>query len=780
MNERSMFAFLVYLSFIVSLASLTPIDSSVSLVASSSAQSESGSLRNTDASTLSHAKIYKIEITSSITNRFSRTSVVSRVRNVANTAQEITFSVVIPDTAFISGFVMEINGKNYTADVKEKDQAAHIYKQAVASGLAAAHVTTRNSNDFTVSVNVEPEAKAVFYLTYEELLKRKNGKYEQIINIYPKQPVEDLNVEVIISESKKITDLKTPPIRSGNEIINDNLELDPRADLEVINETTAIVKFSPNLERQKQIAHLLGTNEKEGFAGQFVVQYDVERDPKGGEVFVQDGYFVHFFAPSDLEPLPKHIVFVLDRSASMQGQKIEQLIDSMLKILDELHENDLFSIITFSSYVTVLNLDNMDSNTLYPSIAKKIDGYCAWSLTDMHYDSLNKYKFPKAYLANKENIDKAKDIVRRVGASGGTDILSALSVGLHLIKLEKGTKHDNIDRQSIIMFLSDGDPTIRITYTEDIATRITKLNAGPEKTPIFTLSFGEDADRKFLQKLAFDNSGFLRHIYEAADASLQLQDFYQQISSPLLTNVAFKYEPSVTSLTKTQFPIHFDGSELVVAGWYGTQDTFKPAVDGHGIHGSTEFEPTVYHVVSHTERLWAYITIKQLLENENAIYDSKIRKKAIDLALKYSFVTPVSSLVVVKPNDTVVFDTDTLQGTLEHITQMPIVRTTPFCSELYPIPTEKPDLLTELPWINDILEDNGIINVSKGKYKLGLNETLAESEDCPKTPFNTPGKCRLLHSCSTVFSQLTSASDLDTHFCVLKNEFAGICCPETD
>lgn len=78
---------------------------------------------------MSHAKIYKIDITSAITNRFSRTSLISKVKNVANTAQEITFSVLIPDTAFISGFIMEINGKNYTAVVKEKGEAANIYQQ---------------------------------------------------------------------------------------------------------------------------------------------------------------------------------------------------------------------------------------------------------------------------------------------------------------------------------------------------------------------------------------------------------------------------------------------------------------------------------------------------------------------------------------------------------------------------------------------------------------------------------------------------------------------------
>lgn len=66
------------------------------------------------------------------------------------------------------------------------------------SGLSAAHVaaSTRDSNRFDVSVNVESQKKAAFYLTYEELLQRENEQYEIVININPGQVVKDLQVEV--------------------------------------------------------------------------------------------------------------------------------------------------------------------------------------------------------------------------------------------------------------------------------------------------------------------------------------------------------------------------------------------------------------------------------------------------------------------------------------------------------------------------------------------------------------------------------------------------------
>ena len=561
-------------------------------------------------------QIYQMNVKSNISNRYAHTTVTSKVRNYADKAQEAVFSIVLPESAFISEFIMEVDGKNYTAYVKEKEEAKRDYDQAVASGIGAAHVavSARDSNRFTVSVNIQPEAKAAFYLSYEQLLNRQDGHYEQVINIHPGQFVKDLNVEVLIAESRKIIDLKAPPLRSGNEIGSDKAELDPRADINIVNETAAIVTFSPNLERQKELAHGLGENEENGLSGQFVVQYDVERDPNGGEVLIQDGYFVHFFAPTDLKPLPKQVIFVLDTSGSMWGQKIEQLKQAMTNILDQLNEEDSLNLVEFNSNTKVWNIDNPADSVWYPH-ANSFYYYNPEVEREQKVVTLENATFPRAYPANADNIKKAKDAIAALKSDGSTSMYGALQVALRLVELERIQKSqaDNIKRQPIIVFLTDGQPTD--LSTDEITTKITEFNSEARKAPIFALSFGDGADKEFLQKLALRNSGFSRHIYEAADASLQLQGFYRQISSPLLADVTFKYEPTVTSLTKTEFPIHFGGSEIVVAGFCGTR-TPSPVIDGIGINGIISLKPVVSKTVSNMERLWAYLTIKQLLDKK--------------------------------------------------------------------------------------------------------------------------------------------------------------------
>ncbi|CAH2226856.1 jg11312, partial [Pararge aegeria aegeria] len=189
---------------------------------------------------------------------------------------------------------------------------------------------------------------------------------------------------------------------------------------------------------------------------------------------------------------------------------------------------------------------------------------------------------------------------------------------------------------------------------------------------------GEDADRGFLRKLSLRNDGFMRHIYEAADAALQLHDFYREVSSPLLSNVRFQYprrQIREGSVSRSQFRTINDGSEVAVVGKIAenvneiTSKVIGLRSDGDGSKKLYEINPKVQvnrekNDYLPLERLWAYITIKQLLDKrdagdanlgDNSSEDSP-EQKALAIALQFSFVTPLTSLVVVRLNKTDVLD----------------------------------------------------------------------------------------------------------------------------
>lgn len=66
---------------------------------------------------------------------------------------------------------------------------------------------------------------------------------------------------------------------------------------------------------------------------------------------VVNGYFVHFFAPSDMEEIPKDVLMILDVSGSMSGTKLKQMKKAVLSILSDLHDGDRFNILQFSDRV---------------------------------------------------------------------------------------------------------------------------------------------------------------------------------------------------------------------------------------------------------------------------------------------------------------------------------------------------------------------------------------------------------------------------------------------
>ncbi|KAK9890512.1 hypothetical protein WA026_010588 [Henosepilachna vigintioctopunctata] len=767
-------------------------------------------------------KIYSMKVDTNVTNRFATTLVTSKVKNLDEKAQEATFAVVLPETAYISGFVMEIDGKKYEAYVKEKEEAKKTYDNAVSVGTAAGlvEVNARDSNRFTVSVNIEPQSKATFYLTYEELLARQNGQYEIVINLHPGQPVKDLGVQVNINETRPLKFVKAPSLRSGNEISKNDEKLDPKAVIENIANNRAVVSFKPDVERQKELAKNLGKKEADGLAGQFVVQYDVERDPQGGEILVSDGYFVHFFAPSDLKPLSKHVIFVLDTSGSMYGTRILQLKEAMKTILDQLKKEDTFNIIDFNSDINVWDIPG--EKIQYQEVEQNY-----WD--DPSKQNKSEQSLPGSFEANSENIKKAKNVVQKLEATGGTNIFSALEIALNLLKDNKNKD----TRQPIIMFLTDGDPTSGETNTKTIVSKITEKNSG--KIPIFSLSFGDGADRSFLEKLSLRNQAFARHIYEGADAALQLESFYKYISSPLLNKVAFKYVTErVSQVTKTNFPIFFDGSELVVAGRYPTHESaavpsvvdntpidpgFAPVVNCYALPGPIELKPKFENPIGSLEKHWAYLTLKQILEDRDAADNkTELTKKALDIALKYSFVTPVSSLVVVKPNDTKtesnpedaskssngppgaagygptlsfarpmsIYPNAGSVASYEAVhlvgqdlyDAMPQFASTPYLLLTTEVTTNVFEKLkTHLPWLVDIFNtENGTLTLPQGQFKLDSPTSLPNAPECPRTPLNQTGTCVLLKDCHQVYNLLTDLPTYSKFFCPLQ-EFAGVCCP---
>merc|ERR1712193_424744 len=162
----------------------------------------------------------KFHIKSEFQFRYARTVVESTVSNPDAVAQVGSFALVIPDSAFISAFSMEMEGEEFKARVEGKEEAEKTFEKALSTGRGAGLVSqdAKDANKFTVSTNIEGEQEVVFRLTYDELLGRKESMYRQEINIDPQQIVDDFRVEVFINESLPITEISVPELLESNTI----------------------------------------------------------------------------------------------------------------------------------------------------------------------------------------------------------------------------------------------------------------------------------------------------------------------------------------------------------------------------------------------------------------------------------------------------------------------------------------------------------------------------------------------------------------------------------
>ncbi|NXO18432.1 ITIH4 inhibitor, partial [Oriolus oriolus] len=561
-------------------------------------------------------EIYSLHVDCKVTSRFAHTVITSRIVNRANESREATFEVELPKTAFITNFSMSIDGEVYPGIIKEKATAQSEYDTAVSQGQSAGlvKITDRKLEQFHVSVSIEAASKVTFELTYEELLKRQLGKYELLIKVRPKQLVKHFQIDVHIFEPQGIHFLETDSTFMTNELTE--------ALTKVQNKTKAHILFKPTVDQQKKNSELDETL----LNGDFVVRYDVEREATAGDIQIVNGHFVHYFAPQEMPVFPKNVIFVIDRSGSMAGRKIEQTVDALLKILQDLRREDNFNFITFNNKVVEWK------SSLLP--------------------------------ATEENVASAAALVQTLTARGGTDINGALLAAVGVLEKAEGLPGRSV---SMIVLLTDGQPTSGERNVEVIQESIQKAING--KYALFCLGFGFDVSYKFLEKMALSNGGIARRIYENADAALQLQGFYQEVATPILMQIEMQYpENSIEGLTKNNFKLFFEGSEIIVSGKISNELDLLPVEIKAQSHTSNltlkeeanvkekeqVFQNQRYVFGNFIERLWAYLTIQQLLEKAISAQEEDqkaLEDQALDLSLRYSFVTPLTSMVVTKPSD---------------------------------------------------------------------------------------------------------------------------------
>uniref|UniRef100_A0A8C2VZN1 Inter-alpha-trypsin inhibitor heavy chain 2 n=1 Tax=Chinchilla lanigera TaxID=34839 RepID=A0A8C2VZN1_CHILA len=559
--------------------------------------------------------LYSYKVQSTITSRVANTIIQSKLVNNSPRPQDVVFDVQIPKGAFISNFSMTVDGTTFTSTIKDKTMGRALYLQARAKGKTAGLVRSRalDMENFKTEVNIRPRAKVQFELHYQEVKWRKLGSYEHRLHLQPGRLAKHLEVDVWIVEPQGMRFLHVPDTFEGHFEGVPVISKGPQK---------AHVSFRPTVAQQRKCSNCSET----AVDGELVVMYDVNREVKAGELEVFNGYFVHFFAPENLDPIPKNILFVIDVSGSMWGIKMKQTVEAMKTILDDLRAEDQFSVVDFNHNVRTWRNDLVS--------------------------------------ATKTQIADAKRYIEKIQPSGGTNINEALLRAIFILNEANNLGLLDPNSVSLIILVSDGDPTVGELKVSKIQKNV-KQNI-QDNISLFSLGIGFDVDYDFLKRLSNDNRGIAQRIYGNQDTSSQLKKFYNQVSTPLLRNVQFSYpHPAVTDVTQNSFPNYFGGSEIVVAGKFDPDKLQQIQSVITATSASTDlvletlaqmddledFLSKDKHAdPNFTKKLWAYLTINQLLAERSlaptAASKRKITKTILQMSLEHHIVTPFTSMLI--------------------------------------------------------------------------------------------------------------------------------------
>jgi Ca-activated chloride channel family protein len=303
--------------------------------------------------------------------------------------------------------------------------------------------------------------------------------------------------------------------------------------------------------------------------------------------------------------IPKDVVFVLDKSGSMKGEKIEQAKGALAYCIDNLNGSDRFNIVLFSTNVTTYS-DRMVE-------------------------------------ASRREKNKAEKFIEEITARGGTDINNALLAALEPLES---------DRPRMVIFLTDGLPTVGESNIQTILSNLRKRN---DSVRIFPFGVGYDVNTVLLDQLSADHHGAVDYIRPEEDIEVKVSNFYDKVSNPVLSKVELNVAGvELLDYYPKHLPDIFDGTQLIVLGRYSGTGSRSITLSGDvgGRDRKFDYEGTFERrsdEFGFIPRIWANRKIAYLL-SEIKLHgaEKELIDEVIELSLEHGIITPYTSYLILE------------------------------------------------------------------------------------------------------------------------------------
>lgn len=532
--------------------------------------------------------IKKQHVQTTIDNQAARTVIEQVFENESGLDLEGMYIFPLPPQASISNFSMWMNGKKVSGEILDANEARRIYEEIVRKMRDPGLLEYAGNNIFKARVYPIPaHGEVKIEISYEELLAYDDGtigyRFPLRSSTFATRELESVSVAIEIDSDTPIKTVYSPT----HEI-----------DVNVTDEYVSCSYEERNVIPDRD----------------FQLYYTVSDKDMGVNLLTykspwEDGYFMLLVSPGTLarneaEHIKKDIVFVIDVSGSMKGEKIEQAKSALEYCIEHMKHGDRFNIIAFAT-----DVDGFDES-LVP--------------------------------VSRKTVRRALDFIGQLEARGGTNIDEALKYAL----MSNESKNPQM-----IVFLTDGAPTAGVTDNDNILDNVEKRNEAGMR--IFSFGVGYDVNTILLDKLSMENGGTADYIKPEEDIEIKVTSFFSKVSEPILTDVSISFDNvKVTDIYPNEIPDIFNGMQLVIFGRYNKGGRTKISLSGYEQNEKTVlvYETRLHkknRINDYIPRLWANRKIAYLL-TEIRLHGSneELIDEIVMLSKEHGIITPYTSYLI--------------------------------------------------------------------------------------------------------------------------------------
>lgn len=589
----------------------------VSASGASPAAMQSGSLLLRMQDGYRAATLLNTDVSITVNGLVGRVSVMQEFENSGTTWGEGVYVFPLPDEAAVDRMRLYIGDRFIEGEIREREEARQTYEAAKQAGKKTSLVEQQRANLFTTSVaNLAPGEKVVVEIEYLEDIRYDDGMFSMRVPMtltpryMPGQPLPDRKGNGWAADTTQVADasLISPPMVSASRSHKVSLRvyIDAGMPLELIASRYHPVHIAESGGRYN--VALAGDRVPMDHDFEIFWQPVASAVPRAmafSETIAGDAYYLLMVVPPDAAnghhvAVPRDLIFIIDTSGSMHGVSLAQAKQALLRALDGLKPGDRFNIIEFNSYTRPLFGNSMPADSM--------------------------------------RLDTARNFVRQLESTGGTEMYPALELAL--------TAAVDESRLRQIVFITDGAVGNEEGLFELIETRLGSAR-------LFTVGIGSAPNSWFMRKAAEAGRGTFTIVSALHEVAERMDALFSKLEQPQVTGIELEWPGGVAVDSYPRIvPDLYSGEPVTVR--VRAENGFRPG-DSVRVGGDSPGGAWTQDLLLDTGRpgvgigaLWARARIADLLDARRRGADSEqVRRDVVATALSHHLVSPHTSLVAV-------------------------------------------------------------------------------------------------------------------------------------